>query len=149
VVGILRLDRAVRPEGGGRKAAGGSGSDVAHVLPGERIQSGGRSLRSELLQANGVKLSGGTIVDATLIDAPSSTKNQKKERDPEMHSTQKRNQWCFGMKLHIGTDSRTGLAPHTSVTAANIHDRHEVPNLLFEDETRFYGDSVYRGKAQH
>jgi IS5 family transposase len=102
----------------------------------------------ELLQANGVKLSGGTIVDATLIDAPSSTKNQKKERDPERHSTKKGNQWYFGMKLHIGTDSRTGQVPQASVTAANIHDSQEVPNLQRGDETRFYGDSAYRGKEQ-
>jgi IS5 family transposase len=100
----------------------------------------------ELLQANGVKLSGGTIVDATLIDAPSSTK--KKERDSEMHSTKKGNQWYFGMKRHIGANNRTGWVHHASVTAANIHHRHEVPNLLYGDETRFYGNNTYRDKAQ-
>jgi IS5 family transposase len=64
--------------------------------------TGGQLVKvGELLQANGVKLSGGTIVDATLIDAPSSTKNRKKERDPEMHSTKKGNQWYFGMKTPI------------------------------------------------
>jgi IS5 family transposase len=102
----------------------------------------------EWLAANGMKLSGGTIVDATLIEAPSSTQNRKKERDPEMHSTRKGNQWYFGMKRHIGSDSRTGLVHHASVTAANVHDSHEVPNLLYGDETRFYGDSAYRGKEQ-
>jgi IS5 family transposase len=102
----------------------------------------------ELLQAHGMKLSGGTIVDATLIEAPASTKNREKTRDPEMHSTKKGNQWHFGMKLPIGSDSRSGWVHHASVTAANIHDRHEVPNLLFGTETRFYGDSAYRGKEQ-
>jgi IS5 family transposase len=102
----------------------------------------------ELLAANGVKLSGGTIVDATLIEAPSSTKNRERARDPEMHSTKKGNQWYFGMKVHIGADSRTGLVHHASVTAAHVHDSHEVSNLLYGDETRFYGDSAYRGKEQ-
>jgi IS5 family transposase len=101
-----------------------------------------------LLQANGVKVSGGTIVDATLIAAPPSTKNEEKARDPEMHQTKKGNQWYFGMKIHIGADSQTGLVHSASVTAANVHDSHEVPNLLHGNETRFYGDSAYRGKAQ-
>jgi len=102
----------------------------------------------ELLLANGMRLSGGTIVDATLIAAPPSTKNQDKSRDPEMHQTKKGNQWHFGMKLHIGADSRTGLVHSASVTAANIHDRHQVPHLLHGGETRVYGDSAYRGKEQ-
>lgn len=101
-----------------------------------------------LLQANGVKVSGGTIVDATLIAAPPSTKNEDKARDPEMHQVKKGNQWHFGMKIHVGTDSKTGLVHSASITAANVHDSHEVPNLLHGDETRFYGDSAYRGKAQ-
>lgn len=101
-----------------------------------------------LLQANGVKVSGGTIVDATLIAVPPSTKNEKKARNPEMHQTKKGNQWHFGMKLHIGADGKTGLIHSASVTAANVHDSHEVPHLLHGNETRFYGDSAYRGKAQ-
>lgn len=102
----------------------------------------------ELLLANGMKLSGGTIVDATLIAAPPSTKNADKARDPEMHQVKKGNQWHFGMKLHIGTDSQTGLIHSASVTAAHVHDSHEVPNLLHGGETRLYGDSAYRGKEQ-
>ena len=102
----------------------------------------------ELLLANGMKLSGGTIVDATLIAAPPSVKNEDKQRDPEMHQVKKGNQWHFGMKLHIGADSQTGLIHRASVTAANVHDSDEVPNLLHGEETRFYGDSAYRGKAQ-
>lgn len=78
----------------------------------------------ELLLASGMKLSGGTIVDAALIAAPPSTKNQEKSRDPEMHQTKKGNEWHFGMKLHISMDSQTGLVHSASVTAANVHDSH-------------------------
>ena len=102
----------------------------------------------ELLMANGMRLSGGTIVDATLIAAPPSIKNEDKARDPEMHQTKKGNQWHFGMKVHVGADSKTGLIHSASVTAANVHDSHEVPNLLHGQETRFYGDSAYRGREQ-
>ena len=80
----------------------------------------------ELLLANGMKLSGGTIVDATLIAAPPSTKNKDQSRDPEMHQSKKGNQWHFGMKLHIGVDSQTGLAHSAVVTAANVHDKHQI-----------------------
>jgi IS5 family transposase len=102
----------------------------------------------ELLLANGMKLSGGTIVDATLIAAPRSTKNEAQSRDPEMHQSKKGNQWYFGMKVHIGVDSRTGLVHSASVTAGNVHDSQELPNLLSGEETRLYGDSAYRGKKQ-
>ena len=100
----------------------------------------------ELLLANGLKLSGGTIVDATIIAAPSSTKNADKARDPEMQQTKKGNQWHFGMKVHIGVDSRSGLAHSASVTPANVHDSQELPNLLHGNETRLYGDSAYIGQ---
>ena len=102
----------------------------------------------ELLLAKGMKLSGGTIVDATLIAAPPSTKNREQSRDPEMHQSKKVNQWYFGMKLHIGADSQSGLVHSASVTAGNVHDSHELPNLLHGEETRLYGDSAYRGKKQ-
>jgi transposase, IS5 family len=85
---------------------------------------------------------------ATLIAAPPSVENQEKSRDQEMHQTRKGKQWHFGMTLHIGADSQTGLTHSASVTAANVHDSHEVPNLLHGEETCFYGDSAYRGKAQ-
>ena len=101
-----------------------------------------------LLFANGMKLSGGTIVDATIIAAPSSTKNADKARDPEMHQTKKGNQWHFGMKVHIGVDSKTGLAHSATVTAANVHDSQELPNLLHGKETRLYGDSAYTGQKE-
>ena len=102
----------------------------------------------ELLLANGMKLSGGTIVDATIIAAPSSTKNADNARDPEMHQTKKGNQWHFGMKVHIGVDSKTGLTHSASVTSANVHDSQELPNLLHGDETRLYGDSAYIGQKE-
>lgn len=97
----------------------------------------------ELLLANGMKLSGGTIVDATIIAAPSSTKNSENARDPEMHQTKKGNQWHFGMKVHIGVDSSNGLAHSATVTPANVHDSQELPRLLHGNETRLYGDSAY------
>ena len=100
----------------------------------------------ELLQANGLKLCGGTIVDATIIAAPSSAKNQDKARDPEMHQTYKAGQWYFGMKAHIGVDSATGLVHSASVTAANEHDSQQLGNLLHGNETRLYGDRAYRGQ---
>ena len=100
----------------------------------------------ELLLANGLKLSGGTIVDATIIAAPSSTKNEDKARDPEMQQTKKGNQWYFGMKVHIGVDSASGLVHSASITAANVHDSQQLPNLLHGKETRMYGDSAYRNQ---
>ena len=102
----------------------------------------------ELLLANGLTLSGGTIVDATIIDAPSSTKNKDKARDPEMHQTRKGNQWYFGFKVHIGVDSNSGLIHSASLTPANTHDCQELGNVLHGDETRLYGDSAYRGQKQ-
>jgi len=102
----------------------------------------------KLLLANGMKLSGGTIVDATIIAAPSSTKNADNARDPEMHQTKKGNQWHFGMKVHIGVDSRTGLTHSASITSANVHDSQELANLLHGNETRLYGDSAYIGQKE-
>ena len=93
-----------------------------------------------VLQASGVKLKTGTIVDATIIGAPSSTKNKEKARDPEMHQTRK---GFFGMKLHIGVDSQSGLAHSAVVTPANVHDKHALPRLLHGQEQRVYGDSAY------
>jgi len=97
----------------------------------------------EVLQAHGMKVGTGTIVDATIIGAPSSTKNAQGERDPEMHQTRKGKQWFFGMKLHIGVDSKTGLAHSAVVTSANVHDKHPLPDLLHGAETQLYGDTAY------
>jgi len=96
-----------------------------------------------VLTGSGMSLKTGTIVDATIIAAPSSTKNRKQERDPEMHQTRKGKQWHFGMKLHIGVDSQSGLTHSAVVTAANVHDKHPLPDLLHGQERRVYGDSAY------
>ena len=96
----------------------------------------------------GITISGGTIVDATIIQVPSSTKNQDGERDPEMHQTRKGDEWYFGMKAHIGADSRTKLVHSIVATAANVHYSKVVADLLHGSETRVYGDSAYTGKGQ-
>jgi len=100
------------------------------------------------LQARGFKVNTGTIVDATIIGAPSSTKNADKARDPEMHQTRKGKQWYFGMKLHIGVDSQSGLTHSAVVTAANVHDKHPLPDLLHGQERRVYGDSAYASQKK-
>lgn len=102
----------------------------------------------EMLQGRGLQVGTGTIVDATIVGAPSSTKNADKKRDPQMHQTRKGKQWFFGMKLHIGVDSHTGLAHSAVVTAANVHDKHPLPDLLHGDELRVYGDSAYASQQE-
>jgi IS5 family transposase len=96
-----------------------------------------------LLKAKGLLVSQGTMVDATIIHAPSSTKNAKGERDPEMHQTKKGNQWYFGMKIHIGADVDSGAAHSVSVSAANRADISELPNLLRETDQVVFGDAGY------
>lgn len=100
------------------------------------------------LEENGIKVSTGTIVDATIINAPSSTKNKDKQRDPDMHQTKKGNQWYFGMKAHIGVDSRTRLIHSVVATAANVHDSQVLGDLLHGEERRLYGDSAYTGQKE-
>jgi IS5 family transposase len=102
----------------------------------------------EALQARGLKVGSGTIVDATIIAAPSSTKNASGARDPEMHQTKKGNQWHHGMKLHIGVDKDTGLTHSAVVTAANVHDKHPLPQLLHGQEAEVYGDSAYASQQE-
>lgn len=97
------------------------------------------------LDSVGLMMHGGTIVDATIVEAPSSTKNQDRERDPEMHQTKKGNQWHYGMKVHIGVDAGTGYVHTITATAANVHDIEEAPKLLREDDTVGYGDAGYLG----
>ncbi len=103
---------------------------------------------SEHLQSQGLKINTGTIVDATIIAAPSSTKNRDKRRDPEMHQTKKGNEWHFGMKMHIGVDSRTKLIHSVVATAANVHESQVLEDLLHGEETRVWGDSAYTGQAE-
>jgi len=100
------------------------------------------------LQSRGMKVSSGTIVDATIINAPSSTKNASGERDPEMHQTKKGNQWFFGMKAHVGVDKKTKLIHSVAATAANVRDSNMLPELLHGKETHVWGDSAYAGKTE-
>lgn len=97
------------------------------------------------LERAGRMMRGGTIVDATLISAPSSTKNAEKKRDPEMHSVKKGNQWHFGMKCHTGVDAGSGFVHTVEATAANVHDISVAAELLREDDEVVYGDSACLG----
>ena len=100
------------------------------------------------LAENGLKVNRGTIVDATIIDAPTSTKNKDKARDPDMHQTRKGNQWYFGMKTHIGVDNKTKLIHSVAVTAANVHDSQLLGDLLHGEETHVWGGSAYAGQKK-
>lgn len=97
------------------------------------------------LQSHGMKVSRGTIVDATIIQAPSSTKNKDRKRDPEMHQTRKGNQWYFGMKAHIGVDTESGLVHTVTSSAANVADINEVDKLLHGKENTVHADAGYTG----
>ena len=98
-----------------------------------------------LLQQKGLLLKKGTIVDSTIIEAPSSTKNEEKQRDPDAHQAKKGNTWHFGYKAHIGVDKDSGLVHTLKVTAANVHDVAMTPELLTGQEESVYGDSGYLG----
>ena len=93
----------------------------------------------------GVMMTQGTLVDATIIEEPSSTKNKEQQRDPEMHQTKKGNQWHFGMKAHIGVDADSGLVHTVTTTAANAHDITQAHALLHGEEEMVFADSGYRG----
>ena len=99
----------------------------------------------ETLKKRGLILKKGTIVDSTIIEAPSSTKNKERQRDPDAHSVKKGSDWHFGYKAHIGVDKDTGIVHDLVVTAANVHDVTVVPDLLTGDEEVVYGDSGYIG----
>lgn len=99
------------------------------------------------LASEGFKVSTGTIVDATIISAPSSTKNKSGKRDPEMHQVKKGNEWHFGMKAHIGVDSRTKIIHSMAASSANIHDSMALPVLLHGRERCVWGDDAYRGQS--
>jgi IS5 family transposase len=98
------------------------------------------------LAERGLFVGQGTIVDATIINAPSSTKNAKQERDPEMHQTRKGRQWYFGMKVHTGTDADSGLVHTVQATSANVADVNVLGELLHGDEESVHGDSAYQSK---
>jgi IS5 family transposase len=118
-----------------------------HILEANNLGERLFKLINEYLAENGLKVTSGTIVDATIINAPSSTKNKDNARDPEMHQTKKGNQWYFGMKAHIGLDSRTKLIHSAVATPANVHDSQVLPRLLHGDEKRVWGDSAYAGQG--
>jgi len=101
--------------------------------------------QNRLFEENGWVMRGGSVVDATLIAAPSSTKNRDKARDPEMHQTRKGNQWYFGMKAHIGVDAGTGYVHTVTVTAANVHDLDQAGALVRDDDHVAYTDAGYQG----
>jgi transposase, IS5 family len=119
-----------------------------HLL--ERHKLGKTLLRAvnEHLHRSGIKISHGTIVDATIISAPSSTKNKDGERDPEMHQVAKGQQWYFGMKAHVGVDSKHKLIHTILASAANVADSLALPHLLHGRETRVWGDQAYRGQKE-
>ena len=98
-----------------------------------------------VMDATGHIMHGGTIVDATIINAPSSTKNAEKKRDPEMHQTKKGNEWKFGVKCNVGVDAGSGLVHSITATSANVHDINEAHKLIREDDEVVYGDSGYTG----
>jgi len=100
------------------------------------------------LAAKGIKVGTGTIMDATIIAAPSSTKNEEKKRDPEMHQAKKGNQWYFGMKAHIGVDSKARIVHSVTATPANVHDSRAIAGILHGRETRVWGDSAYQGQRE-
>ena len=97
------------------------------------------------MSQKGLLLKEGTVVDATIIAAPSSTKNQDGKRDPEMHQTKKGNQWHFGMKAHIGVDAESGLTHTVVTTPANVSDVTQAHALLHGDEKTAFGDAGYQG----
>jgi IS5 family transposase len=102
----------------------------------------------QFLSERGLLLREGTIVDATIINAPSSTKNRDNARDPEMKQTKKGNQWYFGMKAHVGTDTRKGLVHSIVVTDASVHDSQVMDELLHGEEEAIYGDKAYTSEKK-
>lgn len=114
-----------------------------HLLEEHKLQEEFLKVVNTILEEKGFLLKKGTIADATLIAAPSSTKNKDKKRDPEMHQTKKGNQWYFGMKGHIGVDVDSGVVHSVEGTAANVHDRNKLSDLLHGKEQAIFGDSGY------
>ena len=114
-----------------------------HLLERHRLTAAMMSVINDVLEARGLLLTGGTMVDATIIHAPSSTKNRERQRDPEMHQTKKGNPWYFGMKIHVGADVNSGLVHTVSVTPAHAADVGQLPNLIREDDRAIFGDKGY------
>jgi IS5 family transposase len=118
-----------------------------HLL--EKHELGGAMLDrvNEHLASKGIKIATGTIVDATIIHAPSSTRNENKERDPAMRQTRKGNQWYFGLKAHIGMDSKQNVVHSVCTSAASVADCHMLPHLLHGEERKVWGDAGYQGQT--
>jgi IS5 family transposase len=116
-----------------------------HLLETHKLAGPMLATVNDVLRDKGLMLRIGTVVDATLISAPSSTKNDSGQRDPEMHQTKRGNQWFFGMKAHIGVDAQSGLVHTVKGTAANVNDVVEANGLLHGDETNVFGDAGYQG----
>ena len=116
-----------------------------HLLEKHKLGQAMFAALNRLFEANGWMMRGGSIVDATIIAAPSSTKNATGTRDPEMHQTKKGNQWYFGMKAHTGVDAGTGYVHSVTVTGANVHDLDQVTHLVRPDDGVVYADAGYAG----
>ena len=119
-----------------------------HLLEQQQLGAKMFEVVGQVLQRRGLRLSKGTIVDATIIAAPSSTKNAEGERDPEMHQAKKGEQWYFGMKMHVGVDSQSKVIHSVAVTPANTADCKVLGQLLHGQETRVYGDQAKAPKAK-
>ena len=118
-----------------------------HLLEAHALGTRIFALIQQHLARLGFRLRQGTVMDATLIAAPTSTTNQSRQRDPEMHATRKGQQWYFGMKLHIGIDHQSGLIHHLTTTPAHVHDSQMAPLLLHGAETDVGGDTAYVGQT--
>ena len=116
-----------------------------HLLEEHKLGEALFEAQNQVFDEQGWIMRGGSIVDATIIAAPSSTKNATGERDPQMHQTKKGNQWYFGMKAHIGVDAGTGYVHSVTVTAANVHDLDEAAKLVRADDEVVYCDAGYQG----
>ena len=116
-----------------------------HLLEQHRLGEKLLAAQNAVFEEQGWIMRGGSIVDATIIAAPSSTKNAEGARDPEMHQTRKGQQWYFGMKAHIGVDAGTGYVHSVSCTAANVHDLDEMGHLVRPDDAVVYADAGYLG----
>jgi IS5 family transposase len=119
-----------------------------HLLEKHELSAKILSTINAILANHGLLLKAGTVVDATLIAAPSSTKNKSGERDHEMHQTQKGNQWYFGMKAHIGVDADSGLVHTVIGTAANVNDVTQGHALLHGEEVDVFADAGYQGATK-
>ena len=118
---------------------------LRHLLEQHKLAAQMLVVINDMLRDKGLMLRAGSVVDATLISAPSSTKNASGRRDPAMHQSKKGNQWHFGMKAHIGADADSGLVHTVRGTAANVNDVVEANSLLHGEETDVFGDAGYQG----